>query len=249
MRSRRCIQRRLCEDQDQRRGRYPGETDPCGGIVWLALLHERHGNAPWSSGDGAGARATTPGTTCRCSPASPAPCATALRSRIGCCRQPWSESGASSPVPTMGIGRWSTSSPRCSPTGCQRSKLPAPRRSRWASTPPTSSSTSWLASATRPAGHDSHADRADATPCAYCRLRPLQQPQENQLMERTRLHVPLLRIVGASTAPTSTALPCRRRSRPQHQRAEVARSFDRLMMTARRAMLWPLSGPACRGLR
>src|SRR5215831_14941978 len=32
-----------------------------------------------------------------------------------------------------------------------------------------------------------------------------------------RLHVWLLRIVGALTAPTSMALPCRWRSRPQHQ--------------------------------
>src|SRR5262245_5878728 len=34
---------------------------------------------------------------------------------------------------------------------------------------------------------------------------------------RDRLHVWLLQIVGASTAPTSMALPCRWRSRPQHQ--------------------------------
>src|SRR5262249_49611043 len=34
---------------------------------------------------------------------------------------------------------------------------------------------------------------------------------------RDRLHAWLLRIVGASTAPTSMALPCRWRSRPQHQ--------------------------------
>src|SRR2546428_13114673 len=35
---------------------------------------------------------------------------------------------------------------------------------------------------------------------------------------RDRLHVWLLRIVGASTAPTSMALPCGGRSRPQHQK-------------------------------
>src|ERR1700756_252169 len=35
---------------------------------------------------------------------------------------------------------------------------------------------------------------------------------------RDRLHVWLLRIVGALTAPTSMALPCRWRSRPQHQK-------------------------------
>jgi len=51
------------------------------------------------------------------------------------------ERSASSPAPRMAIGRWSTSSPRCSPTGCLRSKRPAPKRSRKASTPPTSSST------------------------------------------------------------------------------------------------------------
>ena len=38
-----------------------------------------------------------------------------LPSRIGCCRPPWSACGASSPASTMAIGRWSTSSPRCSP--------------------------------------------------------------------------------------------------------------------------------------
>src|SRR5215468_10543623 len=39
---------------------------------------------------------------------------------------------------------------------------------------------------------------------------------------RDRLHVWLLRIVGASTAPTSMALPCRWRSRPQHQKRTFA---------------------------
>src|ERR1700735_4271337 len=35
---------------------------------------------------------------------------------------------------------------------------------------------------------------------------------------RDRLHVWLLRIVGALSAPTSVALTCRWRSRPQHQK-------------------------------
>src|ERR1700738_2683408 len=39
---------------------------------------------------------------------------------------------------------------------------------------------------------------------------------------RDRLHVWLLRIVGALTAPTSMALPCRWRSRPQHQKQTFA---------------------------
>src|SRR5262245_51543235 len=39
---------------------------------------------------------------------------------------------------------------------------------------------------------------------------------------RDRLHVWLLQIVGASTAPTSMALPCRWRSRPQHQKRTYA---------------------------
>ena len=54
-----------------------------------------------------------PGTTCRCWPASPARCATARRSRTGCCRPGSSGSGASSPAPPTATGRWSTSSPPC----------------------------------------------------------------------------------------------------------------------------------------
>src|SRR5262249_50367334 len=64
---------------------------------------------------------------------------------------------------------------------------------------------------------------------------PLQLPADNDLARsidamnlenrlgdvetnrRDRLHLRLLRIVGAPTAPTSMALPCRWRSRPQHQ--------------------------------
>jgi transposase len=90
----------------------------------------------------AATRFMTPGTTCRCSPASPAPCATAHPSRTGYCRRRWSACGANSPVPTMAIGRWSTSSPRCSPMDCRRSRPRAPKRSPTASTPPMSSSTS-----------------------------------------------------------------------------------------------------------
>src|ERR1700734_1858621 len=40
---------------------------------------------------------------------------------------------------------------------------------------------------------------------------------------RDRLHVWLLRIVGALTASTYVALPCRWRSRPQHQLATSCR--------------------------
>src|SRR4029434_3466948 len=39
---------------------------------------------------------------------------------------------------------------------------------------------------------------------------------------RDCLHVWLLRIVGALTAPTSMALPCRWRSRPRHQKQTSA---------------------------
>src|SRR5258705_9347678 len=41
---------------------------------------------------------------------------------------------------------------------------------------------------------------------------------------RDRLHDWLLRIVGASTAPTSVALACRWRSRPQHQKRKSIRT-------------------------
>src|SRR6516164_3996549 len=83
----------------------------------------------------------TPGITCRCWPVSPVPCATAHPSRTGCCRPRWSACGASSPASTTAIGRWSTSSPWCSATGYQPSRLPAPKRSSpTASIPPMSSS-------------------------------------------------------------------------------------------------------------
>jgi hypothetical protein len=42
---------------------------------------------------------------------------------------------------------------------------------------------------------------------------------------RDRLHIWLLRIVGALTAPTSMALPCRWRSRPQHQKQALLGRF------------------------
>src|SRR5215203_1946265 len=87
-------------------------------------------------------RSMTPGTMCQCLPASLAPCAMEHPSRIGCCRPQWSASVASSPAPTMAIDRWSTSSPRCSPTGCQRLRPLAPRRSPTAFIPPMSFSTS-----------------------------------------------------------------------------------------------------------
>src|SRR5204862_7251943 len=51
---------------------------------------------------------------------------------------------------------------------------------------------------------------------------------------RDRLHVWLLRIVGALTAPTSMALPCRWRSRPQHQ----YRTFGRLTLTMLSFLDW-----------
>src|SRR5262249_10003342 len=46
---------------------------------------------------------------------------------------------------------------------------------------------------------------------------------------RDRLHAWLLRIVGASTAPTSMALPCRWRSRPQHQKQTNAPQQNRCL--------------------
>src|SRR5262245_42044915 len=63
---------------------------------------------------------------------------------------------------------------------------------------------------------------------------------------RDRLHVWLLRIVGASTAPTSMALPCRWRSRPQHQKRRNAPQqngralalFGRLVRVAERPAIF-----------
>src|SRR5262245_23793296 len=45
---------------------------------------------------------------------------------------------------------------------------------------------------------------------------------------RDRLHVWLLRIVGALTAPTSMALTCRWRSRPQHHKRTTAPQTDQV---------------------
>ena len=58
----------------------------------------------------------------------------------------WSACGASSPAPTMAIGRWSTSSPRCSLTGWPRLSS-VPRRSPTAFIPPMLFSTSSRVSA------------------------------------------------------------------------------------------------------
>src|SRR5262249_16005002 len=51
---------------------------------------------------------------------------------------------------------------------------------------------------------------------------------------RDRLHVWLLRIVGALTAPTSMALPCRWRSRPQHQKRTHALQHNQPIRSPRR---------------
>src|SRR5271165_2420371 len=50
---------------------------------------------------------TIHGTMCRCWRASRAPCATARRSRTGCCQRRSIECGANSPDPTTATGRWS----------------------------------------------------------------------------------------------------------------------------------------------
>jgi hypothetical protein len=52
-------------------------------------------------------RSTIPGIACKFWRASPALCATARRSRIGCCRRRSTACGANSPDPTMATGRWS----------------------------------------------------------------------------------------------------------------------------------------------
>jgi transposase len=68
-------------------------------------------------------------------------------SRTGSCRRPWNVCGASLPALRMATGRWSRSSPPSSPTGCRQWKRLARKRCARASTPPTSSSTSWRGSA------------------------------------------------------------------------------------------------------
>ena len=65
------------------------------------------------------------GTTCRSWLASQAPCAMALRSRIGYCPPLWSACGENLPVPMTATARWSKFLPPCLRTDCRRSKLPA----------------------------------------------------------------------------------------------------------------------------
>src|ERR1700719_4367079 len=64
---------------------------------------------------------------------------------------------------------------------------------------------------------------------------------------RDRLHVWLLRIVGALTAPTSMALPCRWTSRPQHPKRSLA-TFIRSPRRRAGGSMWacrcPWSGPS-----
>ena len=108
-----------------------------------------HGGRTPRAATAEGRRSTIPGITCRFWRASRALCATARRSRTGYCRRRSIACGASSPAPTTATGRWSKFSPRCSPTDCLQSRRLAFRRSPRASIPPTSSSTSWRASATR----------------------------------------------------------------------------------------------------
>jgi hypothetical protein len=50
---------------------------------------------------------------------------------------------------------------------------------------------------------------------------------------RDRLHDWLLQIVGALTAPTSMALMCRWRSRPQHHKRTFPQAIDGLVSAAR----------------
>src|SRR6266540_4431623 len=65
-----------------------------------------------------------------------------------------------------------------------------------------------------------------------------------------RLHIWLLRILGASTAPTSMALPCRWRSRPQHQqRTHVVQQRTRVAVGTRVASRPPVQRLARTSLR
>ena len=108
-------------------------------------------SSPSTRGPSAAARrCSTPGTTSPCSPASPARCATAHRSRTGSCPPPSNGSAASSPAAPTATARWSRSSPPCSATASPRSRRPAPRHCARAYTRPTWCSTSWLASGSRP---------------------------------------------------------------------------------------------------
>jgi transposase len=99
---------------------------------------------------GRGERSTTPGTTCRCWRANPAPCAMGRPSRTGYYRPRSSVCGGSLRALMTAIDRWSTSSTRCRPTDCRQLRPPVPKRSVTASIPPMSCSTSWLGNVSPP---------------------------------------------------------------------------------------------------
>ena len=73
----------------------------------IVIRQEGASSPSTAAASGGARRSTILGITCRFWPASPARCATARRSRTGCCRRRWSGCGASSPTPTTAIGRWS----------------------------------------------------------------------------------------------------------------------------------------------
>ena len=75
----------------------------------IVIRQDGGSSASIPAASAAARRSTIPGITCRCSPASPARCATAHRSRTGCCRPAWSGCGASWPASTTATARWSRS--------------------------------------------------------------------------------------------------------------------------------------------
>ena len=94
----------------------------------------------------------TPGTTSRCSAASPAPCATARPSRRWRWRwrRRWPRSRRGWPAHRAANGRWSPCSSPRTRTASRPSSGPARRRSRRVCAAPTPSSTSSPARAGRP---------------------------------------------------------------------------------------------------
>jgi hypothetical protein len=131
---------------------------------------------------------TTPGTTSRCWPASPAPCATARRSSTGCCRPP--SSGCASQAarragrrPADG-GDPRRRADRRAARGRGRLRRGAERGRPFRRRDPEHPGP---APRSGPAGHDHDARGAAAGLRAGRRLHPVRQPEEGNLMERSQV--------------------------------------------------------------
>ena len=169
--------------------RRPAGRDPGLCRSHRASARTARSSASIAAASAATRRSTIPGTTCRCWPASPARCGTARRSRTGCCRPALERVRRKLAGADDGDRQMVDDPDRRAERRARRGRGGLRRGARArASTPPTSSSTSWPAAAS-PAPPITiltpDALRLRHEPVG--RLRPLRQPQEGKLMERSEI--------------------------------------------------------------